>query len=252
LGAMGDIFCLSAETGKVHWHVNLPTAYKTKWPVWGYAAHPLIVGDKLITLAGGEGSAVVALDKMTGKEAWKALSTEEVGYAPPLLVQAGGRQQVVVWLSESLVSLDPDTGKEFWSFPYPKDGTPMRPSVNIMMPLVAGDALFVSNFYHGPLVVKLDADKPAASVWWRSKSNNPSKPHGIHPVMTTPIYKDGYIYGICGMGELRCVDLKDGSIKWETLEAVGGKRDQFMTAFLIEQGDRYFIFNELGELMIAR
>jgi outer membrane protein assembly factor BamB len=252
LGTMGDLYCLDAGTGKVVWKVNLPAAYNTKWPVWGYAAHPLIAGDKLITLAGGEGSAVVALDKKTGKEIWKALTTEEIAYAPPMLVKAGGKDQVIVWLSDSLSGLDPATGKVYWSVPYPADGQPMRPSVNIMTPRLAGDVLFVSNFYHGPLVVQLAADKPEAKVLWRSKSNNPAKPHGIHPVMNSPVAKDGFIYGICGMGELRCVNAKDGETRWETLEAVGGKRDQFMTAFLIEHRDRYFVFNEHGELLIAR
>jgi outer membrane protein assembly factor BamB len=252
LGSMGDMHCLQAADGKVVWHVNLPKRFEAKWPVWGYAAHPLIVGDRLITLAGGEGSAVAALDKKTGDTLWNALTTEEVGYAPPQLVNAGGREQVIIWLSESLNSLDPATGQVLWSIPYPADGKPSRPSVNIMMPLQVGDLLFVSNFYHGPLVVKLDADKPGAEVVWRGKGNNPLKPHAINPVMNTPVAKGGYVYGICGMGELRCIDLKDGSTLWETLDAVGGKRDQFMTAFFIEHEGRYFVFNELGELLIAR
>jgi outer membrane protein assembly factor BamB len=252
LGAMGDLYCLEIDKGKVLWNINLPTAYKTKWPVWGYAAHPLVVRDKVITLAGGPGSAVIALDKKTGKEMWKALTTDEIGYAPPVLIQAGGCEQLIIWLSESLTALDPDTGKLLWTIPYPADGQPQRPTVNIMAPRLAGDLLFVANFYHGPLVAKLNAAKPDATVLWRGKSNNPSKPDGVNPVMNTPVVRDGFTYGITGFGELRCVDLKDGSTRWETLEAVGGKRDQFMTAFLVENNGRYFIFNEKGDLLIAK
>ena len=252
LGSMGDLYCLDAERDEVQWYVNLPAAYQCKWPVWGYAAHPLVVKDKLIVLVGGKDSAVVALDKKTGKEVWKALTTEEIGYSPPTVFKAGGRDQLIVWLSESLNSLDPDTGKLFWSIPFPEDGKPTRPSVNIMAPRQSGDLLFVADFYVGPLVVKLDADKPDAKVLWRGKSKNPSKPDGVNPVMNTPVVKDGYTYGITGMGELRCVDLKDGTTKWETLEAVGGTRDQFMTAFLVENQGRYFIFNEHGDLLIAK
>jgi outer membrane protein assembly factor BamB len=252
LGTMGDLFCLSADTGKQIWKVNLPGEYKTKWPLWGYAAHPLIAGDFLITLAGGEGSAVVAIDKNTGKEAWRALTTEEVGYSPPVLVKAGGCDQLIVWISEALTSLDPKTGKVYWSIPYPEDGQPQRPSVNIMMPQVVNDMVFVANFYHGPLVVKLDDKKPDAKVLWRGKSKNLTKPDAINPVMNSPVVKDGYIFGICGMGELRCVAVKDGAVKWESLEAVGGKRDLFMTAFMVEQGGRFIVFNEFGELMFAK
>ena len=37
-------------------------------PVWGFACHPLIDGNKLICMVGGPGSTVVAFDKLTGKE----------------------------------------------------------------------------------------------------------------------------------------------------------------------------------------
>ena len=71
LGAMGDLLCLDAESGKVDWSKNLPKEYAAKVPMWGYAAHALVDGDKLICLAGGPGSIVIALEKSTGKELWR-------------------------------------------------------------------------------------------------------------------------------------------------------------------------------------
>src|SRR5262245_59188118 len=71
LGAMGDLRCYEADGGKIVWSKNLPKEYNTKPALWGYAAHPLIDGKKLITLAGRDGNHVVALDKDTGKEIWK-------------------------------------------------------------------------------------------------------------------------------------------------------------------------------------
>src|SRR5262245_13400979 len=114
LGAMGDLFCLDAAGGKVLWSKNLAKEYKTKPPVWGYAAHPLVDGDTLYTLAGGDGSAVVALDKDSGKERWRALTVEEVGYAPPVMIEAGGQRQLIVWHTEALNSLNPKTGEVLW------------------------------------------------------------------------------------------------------------------------------------------
>ncbi|HEV3115823.1 MAG TPA: PQQ-binding-like beta-propeller repeat protein, partial [Gemmataceae bacterium] len=61
LGAMGDLLCLDRSNGKVRWAKNLAKEYKLDSPpVWGYAAHPLLDGDLLYCLVGGEGSAVVA------------------------------------------------------------------------------------------------------------------------------------------------------------------------------------------------
>ena len=82
-----------------------------------------------------------------------------------MLVQAGGCEQLIIWLSESLTALDPETGNPLWTIPYPADGQPQRPTVNIMAPRLAGDLLLVANFYHGPLVVKLNAPaKPDAQL----------------------------------------------------------------------------------------
>src|SRR5262245_45320205 len=83
LGTMGDLFCLNAADGKPVWSKNFPKDYKAPTPAWGWSAHLLVDGDNLIALVGGEGQAVVAFDKKTGKEKWKALTTKEICYSPP-------------------------------------------------------------------------------------------------------------------------------------------------------------------------
>src|SRR5438046_1914956 len=82
---MGDLLCLDAQTGQKIWSRNFPKDYGAAVPVWGFAGHPLLDGDRLICLVGGPGSVVVAFDKDTGKEIWKALSAKEPGYAPPMI-----------------------------------------------------------------------------------------------------------------------------------------------------------------------
>jgi outer membrane protein assembly factor BamB len=252
LGAMGNLLCLDAEDGKVRWSKSLLKEYKIESPpVWGWAAHPLIDGDLLYCWAGGEGSAVVALNKDTGKEVWKALSTQEVGYSPPMIYEAGGKRQLIVWLSEAIYSLDPATGQQYWKQDYPTDRPPQRPAVNIITVRKMKDALFLSTFYHGPMMLKLDADKPAASILWKGKSNNPAKPDRLHCLMATPVYKDGYLYGIGSEGEMICCKADTGEQFWQTFDATGGKKAACGTAFLVPQGDRFVIFNDLGDLILA-
>ena len=53
LGAMGNLFCLNADDGKVIWSKNFVKDYKAPVPMWGFAANPLLDGDKLICLVGG-------------------------------------------------------------------------------------------------------------------------------------------------------------------------------------------------------
>jgi outer membrane protein assembly factor BamB len=252
LGAMGDLRCLDAATGQPRWAKNLAKEYHTDPPVWGYAASLLLDGDLLYTLAGGEGSAVVALNKDTGQEVWKALTSQDVCYSPPMIYEAGGKRQLILWFADSLNSLDPATGQVYWTLPYPP--STQGPAVNIMTSRRLGDLLFISSFYQGPMMLKLAADKPAASVLWKGKSSDPEKPDGLHILMATPVLRDGVIYGVGASGELRCVKADTGEQLWESLAATGGQKADCGTAFLIPQGDRgdrYVIFNDQGELLLA-
>jgi hypothetical protein len=70
--------------------------------------------------------------------------------------------------------------------------------------------------------------------------------------MCTPVVKGKHIYGICGHGELRCLELDTGKRVWETLAAVNHKRGLFAHAFLVEQGDRFWLYNDQGDLIVAK
>lgn len=252
LGAMGDLLCLEAADGKLAWKVNLMKHLElAEPPVWGWAAHPLLHQGRLIVMGGGKGSAVVAFDAASGKEAWRALDAKEIGYAPPVVAKVNGREQLIVWHTEALAGLDPESGKQLWTVAYPVEGKHQRPEVTIAMPRVENDTLVVTSFYHGALALKFDEGQP--KVLWNKKSTSRSSFNaGLHTTMTTPVVKDGYIYGICGGGELRCLDAKTGERVWETLEHLRGKPTMFGTSFLIEQGDRVFIWTDLGDLIIAK
>jgi outer membrane protein assembly factor BamB len=219
--------------------------------LWGFAAHPLLDGDRLISLVGGEGSAVVAFDKATGRELWRALTTREICYAPPILGEIAGRRQLIVWLSDLVASLDPASGRTNWTHPYPVEGKPQRPEVTIATPRLDGERLFLSSFYQGSLMLQVGKDK--ASVLWNRKSTKKSSFNaGLHTVMCTPASKDGYLYGVCGEGELRCLDAKTGERMWESTAVTPPEKGPFPNAFLVEQADRFFIWNDQGELILAR
>ena len=251
LGAMGDLLCLSADTGDVIWSRNFMQDYHlTKPPVWGWAAHPLLDGDRLICLVGGESTAVVAFQKDTGKELWHALTAVEIGYAPPVIYTIDGRRELVIWHPDAVTGLNPETGAVLWSQRYPVGGEPKRPEVTIAMPRLIGDKLFLTCFYQGSLLLKVSGDKPEV-VWNRRSTSDEVMNDGLHTILGTPIVRDGYIYGVCGFGELRCLEARTGDRKWETYAATGGKKAFFANAFLTQQGDRTFIWNDQGELIIA-
>ncbi len=250
LGAMGRLCCLDAATGKELWAREFTKDLNIHAPLWGFAGHPLLDGPRLICLAGGDGSTVVAFDKDSGKEIWRALSAKEPGYSAPMIYEAGGRRQLIVWHPESLNSLDPETGKLYWSEPFA-----VKVGLSVATPRKLGDLLFITAFYNGPVMMKLDASKPAATVLWRGTSNSEKATDKLHSLMCTPFLEEGYIYSGCSYGQFRCLRADTGERVWESLVPAGAadeKNKRWANVFVIKNGNRFFLYNEKGDLIIAR
>ncbi len=245
LGAEGNLICLDAKDGSVVWSKELKKEYRIDAPLWGFCGAPLVDGQKLICLVGGTGSIVVAFDKDTGSELWKALSATEPGYCPPSMIEAAGVKQLIIWHAQSVNSLNPDTGKVYWTIPLKPDY-----GMSIAIPQKHGDYLFASAIGNVAALMKLDTQKPAAQVVWRGTQNT-----AVFAANTTPIIDDaGILYGAdCRNGQLRAMNLETGVRLWETFAATTGtRRGQHGTAFIVRNGDRYVIFSETGDLIFAR
>jgi outer membrane protein assembly factor BamB len=242
LGCEGNLLCLDAKKGTVLWSKDFKKDYDAKTPIWGFCGHPLVSGKMLICIVGGKDSLAVAFDRDTGKEIWKSSNADEPGYSAPVLIDAGGKKQVVIWGPEKISGLDLDTGKPFWS-------VTVRPSfgMSIMSPRKSGDYLFAGGIIGVCACLDLGGEKPSAKVAWRGKRDT-----GLYPVNMSPFIEGDTIYGVDQPGQLRAVDLKTGKRLWETFKPVRGEQVNAGTAFLVKNGDRFFIFNEKGELIIAR
>jgi len=244
LGAMGDLVCLNAGNGNVIWSKNLPQTYNAPVPLWGYAGHPLVYKKLLICMAGGENSAVVAFDKETGSEVWKALNTPEIGYSPPTIIEAGGATQLLIFHGKSLNSLNPETGELYWSEPL---ATAF--SMAIMAPRKGGDYVFAGGHNGKSLGLKLDSDRPEVTVAWQG-----SRTIGLAPVSGTPFVEEGIAYGIDGSGFFRAMRIDTGERLWETAKPVDGQERRGAregATFVTKNGNRFFIFGENGDLVIA-
>lgn len=243
LGAEGNLFCLNVEDGSVIWSKDFNKHFGAKTAFWGYSGHPLVDGDMLICIVGGEGSIAVAFDKYTGKELWRALSAKEQGYSAPTIIQAAGTRQLLIWHAEAINSLDPETGRLYWSVPLDPNW-----GMAIATPRQLGNYLFVGGIINKAMLLKLGEDTPSAEVVWQAK-----KGRGIGPVNSPPFLEDRFMYGVDRYGDLRCVHLLDGEHIWSTYEpTTTGERTNSATSFLIKHRDRFFLTNELGDLIIAR
>lgn len=252
LGRTGVLSALSVDTGDILWRKDYSADYhvdRMTWGFdWGFASAPLVDGERLIGFVGGSPNArVVAFDKMTGDEIWRSLPSEaDLGVAQPTIIEAGGARQLIVWDSEEVASLDPETGDLYWRQPYAVGG-----AMTVAMPVKVGDQLFFSTFYDGPLMLTLNHDRPDATVAWKGTSQSEIQTDGLHAVLATPIIDGGYIYGICSYGQLRCLNAETGERIWETQDATVERR-RWVSGFMVRNGDRIFLNNDRGELIIAR
>ncbi|MFV0442275.1 MAG: PQQ-binding-like beta-propeller repeat protein [Planctomycetaceae bacterium] len=245
LGAEGALTCLSTRDGSVVWKKDLKAVYGVPSPLWGFSASPVVNGDQLYLLVGGQEHAVVALNKLTGAEEWRSLSDTDAGYSTPTLTEAGGVRQLIVWLPSAIHGLNPDNGQPYWSID-------LKPSygMTIMLPRVSGNTLFASGIGNVGAAMTLGQDMPRAEVAWRGKGND-----AVYCSNSTPLIVDGVIYGChCDTGMLTAVDLQSARRLWETTAPTAGdiRRPRHGTAYLVKQGDRFFLFSETGDLILAK
>ncbi|MHC4544534.1 MAG: PQQ-binding-like beta-propeller repeat protein [Planctomycetota bacterium] len=246
LGTMGHLFCLDAVTGNVLWSKDCGTEYKIRMPIWAITSSPLVEANLVIVQIGGrDGACLVAFDKVTGKERWRALE-DRASYSAPIMIEQAGKRVLVCWTGDSVVGLNPLTGKLNWQYPF----KPFRMVINVPTPVFHNDYLFVSSFYDGSLLLKVNPDELTVDKVWRRKGANERDTDSLHCMISTPVLQGDYIYGVDSYGQLRCLDLHTGDRIWESLDAV--PKNRWANIHMVKNQDNIWMFNESGELIISK
>ena len=227
----GDLFCLSAASGKVLWSKNLQRDFGGIRQKWGYSGSPLVDGNLVILDAGGPGASTVALDKITGAVKWKA-GSDGAGYSSPVAFDLAGTRCIAVFKATAIVGLNAANGQELWRYRWETDY-----DINATTPIVFGDKIFITSGNDtGCALLQVSPGK--ATQIWRNKN--------MRSQLASPVLVQGCIYGIDGnvgrKGELRCLELANGEIKWK--QKIGG-------GTLIAAGGYLLALSERGELIVA-
>ena len=82
---------------------------------WGSAASPVLHGDLVIVNASVESESLVALDRKTGQERWRAKGIRESWSTPLVVTPRGGQPELVVAVFGKLLGIDPASGEQLWS-----------------------------------------------------------------------------------------------------------------------------------------
>jgi len=235
IGGNGHVHCLEVPTGKLVWERRLDRELEIK-PL-SCRPSPLIEGDLLILLTGGEpGACVVALEKSSGKEKWRALH-ESVSNSSPIVITAGGRRQLIVWTGESVTSLVPATGEVNWREPLVTNT-----NYSTATPVSERSWLLISGF-----MLELHADEArAAPVWPKSRA----VARRVLSNTSTPIVKGDHVYSATSDGELVCLDARSGERVWATEKVTGLKPGA--SIHLTLNDDAVWLFTDEGNLLRAR
>jgi outer membrane protein assembly factor BamB len=246
IGAVGHLHCLDAATGRVIWSKDCDREYEIRMPIWGISAAPLIEGELVIVQIGGSNNAcLVAFDKKTGQERWRALP-DRASYSPPIVIEQAGRRVMVCLTGDRVVGLDPQSGKLHWEYPFPA----RQMVIAIPTPVVDRDRLFLTSFYEGSLMLRLKQDSLGVEKMWERRGQNERSTDALHSIISTPVILGDHLYGVDSYGELRCLEVATGDRVWESLEAV--PRARWSTIHFVKNEDRVWMFNERGQLIISR
>ncbi len=248
LGAMGHLHCLDVG-GALLWKHNLDEKYQLsqsqRMPIWGIASAPLVVGRLVIIQVGGKDNAcIVAFDKKSGEEVWRALR-DRASYSAPILLTRKGRQVVVCLTGDSVAGLDPLSGEVLWRSPF----APKKMPISVATPVISGDNLLVTSFYDGSLMLKLNADGSQVQRLWRRVGRSERDTDALHCMISTPWIEGKHFYGVDSYGELRCLETASGDRIWTDKTATRPAR--WSNIHIVRNGDQYWLFNESGELIIA-
>ena len=234
-GMRDVIVSLNAKTGKEQWRVDFVQQFKSGVPEFGFVCSPLVDGDAIYVQAA---NAVVKLEKATGKVTWRAMENgtsimESGAFSSPIIAMVAGKRQLIAQSREHLAGLDLQTGAVLW-----KQAVPSFRGMNILTPVVIGDAIFTSSYQNKSWLYKVAKSDSgyAVSETWQNTAQG---------YMSTPVVIDGYAYMHLANQRFACVDLKTGERTW-TSKPFG------KYASLVAQGSKILALDERGILLLIK
>ncbi|HVA44884.1 MAG TPA: PQQ-binding-like beta-propeller repeat protein [Pirellulales bacterium] len=205
LGLNGDLVCLDAETGNLHWRHDLVADFGGRVGGWGYCESVLVDDKWVLCTPGGDQATIVALLKTSGKPVWASAIGDTADYASIVPIQVSGTKQYVQLTHQGVVGVEAKKGALLWRYNKPANGT-----ANCSTPVFFDDSVFAASGYGtGGGLVHLSKKRKmweATEVYFTSEMKNH---HGGMVVV------EGHLYGCDDPGILRCLDFKTGKSLWQ-------------------------------------
>lgn len=231
----GDLGCF-AKDGSLLWSTNIQTAYGEDSLWWDLGTSPILTDRAVVITVMQTGpSFLVALDKKTGKELWKAdrwLDVREEAnqaYTTPTLVTLDGTPAIVTVGADHVTAHDSRNGELLWKlggFNPSNDGY-FR---SIASPVVSDDVV-ICPYARGSTLTGVKAGKAIGDterVAWRLD---------IGSDVPTPAVWNGKLYLLTDKGVVYCLDPKTGNTLWK--ESLPKSNKAYSSSPLIADGKLY-------------
>jgi outer membrane protein assembly factor BamB len=223
----GDVVCLEAASGKKVWSRSLAKDFGGRMMVingthWKFSESPLVDGDRVIVTPGAKAAALVALDRKTGAEVWRAAmpdlgpkGADGAGYSSVVVSQGAGVKQYVQLVGRGLIGVDAATGKFLWGY-----NKVANDVANISTPIVDGDHVFAATGYGtgGALVeLRKSGEGVAADEVYFLPADTFQNHHG------GMVLDRGYVFAGSGHNKGFPVSIKlaDGKLAWGPIRNQG-------------------------------
>lgn len=243
LGAVGQVCCLDAQTGKLLWSKRMVEDYQARIPEWGFAAAPLVVGETVIIHAGATpNGSLMAFALADGREVWRSLP-DPAGYGTPILVEpthgTPNQRQLVIWTPENVRAVDANSGKLLWTIPYK-----VTYGVSIATPIYHQGIVIVAGYWEGSKAILLQ-ESGVRLLWEENRF--------LRGIMAPPLYRDGFVYLLDKSHGVVCFDLRTGEKRWNDNHRFTPRdRNPQLTMVWTGAPEEVLVFNAEGELILAR
>ena len=240
LGPKCHVTCLDSQTGEFLWMKNLVGEFSTKVPLW-YAGQCPLIDNGLAIIATGGDALLIAVDCATGEVVWKSPNPLgwEMTHSSIMPAELGGKRMYIYSGSGGVAGISAEDGSILWQ------STDWRIRIaTVASPLVIGEGkVFLSGGYNSGsmmLEIKKQQDRLTAEPSFKLK------PEVFGATQHTPIFYEGYIYGVRPDGQLVCLST-DGRVVWTS----GSAKRFGIGPFMIANGLIYAM-NDMGVLTLIK
>jgi outer membrane protein assembly factor BamB len=242
----GELRCYNAADGTVLWQTNFVKDFGAVFigekgnamgaTRHGYTGSPIVDGDHLIAEVGGKNAGIVCFDKLTGKVIWQSQSNVPA-YAAPMIGELAGARQIVAFMADAVIGVDPADGKLLWN-------VPVKTSLarHVTTPVIVDDLVMIASHQVGLIGIKVakEGDAFKATKAWTAPDAKIN--------FSSPVAVGNALYGVGPSKDLICIDAKSGAQKWSKQTFISDADKAY--AGIIAMGETLLVLTDDGQLVL--